>query len=271
MSYPQQKILWKKFDVDRLSVSEIKQLDTGAKICSVLYNHEELGLVRPVIQSPPKMVSKFGLDIFQQDGGTQKWNLGISFDGMDDNESILGFFNMMVSLDNKIKQFARDNCKEWFKKNKISDEVIDDKYSSLVKYSRDKSTGEIIEKYKPTYRVQIIQSGKSKTEVFDKKKESMPLEETLSTKGLKVKCLFSLSCVWLNQGFGLSLKCNTIEAQKSDRIAGYSFVEDSDDSDGDGDGDEEEGEDGDGAEDDASDVGNEDDDVEESDDMIDDN
>ena len=268
MAYPQQKILWKKFDADRISVSPIKQLDTGAKICSVLYNHAELGLVRPVIQSPPKMVSKFGLDIFQQDGGEQKWNLGISFDGMEDNESILGFFNMMVSIDNKIKQFARDNSKEWFKKNKISDEVIDDKYSSLVKYSRDKTTGEIIEKYKPTYRVQIVQSGKSKTEVFDKKKESLPLEETLSTKGLKVKCLFSLSCVWLNQGFGLSLKCNSIEAQKSDRITGYSFVEDSDDSDG-----ENDSEDSNHSNDsnDENENENENENVEESDDMVSEN
>ena len=31
---------------------------------------------------------------------------------------------IIKKIDNKIKQFARDNSKEWFKKNKISEEDI---------------------------------------------------------------------------------------------------------------------------------------------------
>ena len=104
----------------------------------------------------------------------------------------------------------------------------------MVKYSKDKETGEVITKYAPTLKFKVQRHSTTndiQTDVYDHNKNQIEeVEETLSVKGLNLKMLINPTVFWVSGGkFGLSWAVKQIKIDKSSAIKGYAFMSDSDD------------------------------------------
>ena len=65
------------------------------------------------------------------------------------------FLDSMKAFEQKIKDDALKNSKEWFGKSKMSAEVLDALFTPMLKYPKDKDTGEADYDRAPTLRVKI--------------------------------------------------------------------------------------------------------------------
>jgi hypothetical protein len=234
MSYPTIKIRPSEFEQSRLVLGEPKiNPTTGGQMRNVLYNHPTDGKCRFALQTP-SLKSLFGMKTNQFDENSpSKTDLTVSLMGMDDDPKIMELFNVFKNLDDYMKAFASENSQSLFKK-KCSDEVIQDKYCEMVKYSKDKETGEIMTKYAPTLKFKVPKhnsTGEITTEVYDHTKTPVEnVEEVLGQKGLTLKMLVNPCVFWASGGkFGLNWEVKQVKVDKSSAIKGYAFMTDSDD------------------------------------------
>tara|TARA_B100001248_G_C27393588_1_gene463970 strand:- start:2008 stop:2898 length:891 start_codon:yes stop_codon:yes gene_type:complete len=234
MSYPTAVYKADDLNLDNIKFSEPRiNPKMGTKMIGVLYNDPATNmLTKPLIQTPA-LASLFGIRTDSYEDGPAKTTLTMSLKGMDENEKIMGFHNLFSGLDDLMIKYAHDNTQSLFKK-KCSDEVIRDKHTPLVKYSKDKETGEIITKYAPTIKFKVprnTSTGDITTLVFDYKKNVIEdIEEALSVKGLNLQLLVEPTVMWVSGGkFGMSWTVKQIRMGKQTRITGYAFKPDSDD------------------------------------------
>jgi len=239
MSYPTERYTIDEINVNNLSYSEPRtNPKIGSKMIGVLYNDPTKGLVKPLIQTP-QLASLFGISSNSFDDGPVKTTLTVSFKGMDENPKIMSCFNFYSGVDQSMIKYVSTNDQKLFKK-KCSVDVINDKHSTLVRYSKDKETGEINTKWAPNINFKIprkTDSGEITTLVFDHNKEPIEnIEEVLSTKGLYVKLLVEPTVFWVSGGkFGMSWTARQILVGKRSVIKGFAFKAESDDDDEDDD------------------------------------
>lgn len=232
MSYPQEVYTLDQCDVNNFSYSEPRtNPKIGSKMIGVLYNDPTKGLVKPLIQTP-QLVSLFGISSNSFDDAVKK-TFTVSFKGMDEDPKVMGCFNFYSAVDRSMINYVSKNDQKLFKK-KCSVDVINDKHSTLVRYAKDKETGEINTKYPPTINFKIpckTDTGEITTLVFDHKKQPIEnIEEVLSTKGLYVKLLVEPTVFWVSGGkFGMSWTARQILVGKRSVIKGFAFKPESDD------------------------------------------
>ena len=98
----------KNIDVSKLRYSEIKTLSSGAKTVYVNYGTDKLTIQTPVLSLPPygrsepydiSQAKKKGLPIPEKD---KKYDLDVSFKGIDENPKIKIFHDKMKEVEAKI-------------------------------------------------------------------------------------------------------------------------------------------------------------------------
>lgn len=78
------------------------------------------------------------------------------------------FLNNMIEFENKLKADAIANSKDWFGKAKMSEDTIDALWTPMLKYPKNKDTGEHDHTRSPTLIVKIpFWEGEWKTELYD--------------------------------------------------------------------------------------------------------
>lgn len=220
-----------KFDINNVKFSEPKNLSNGGK--AIYLNYETDGNKQIIVFQSPKMMCPYGISCFDQ-GDYPKYSLEMSFGGMDDDPTLERFFQNLESLDKKLISEGMKNSQAWFKKKKISEEVVTALYAPQIKVSRDKETGEPNNKYPPTFKVKVPYKDERFTcSVYDNKKNKV--EDNISDilgKGCRVQCLIQCVGLWFAGGkYGCSWKIVQVKVNPSKSITGYSFVDDSDDED----------------------------------------
>ena len=114
-----------------------------------------------------------------------------------------------------IKQKAVENCKEWFNKAKMSEEVVDALFTPMLRYPKDKETGEPDLSRSPTMKVKFNYWDEVfKCEVYDMRggclfpnPESDVSPISLIAKGCHVKTIIQCGGVWFAAGkFGVTWK-----------------------------------------------------------------
>jgi hypothetical protein len=131
-----------------------------------------------------------------------------------DTPDLQAFRQNMVDFENKIKADALVNSKAWFGKQHNSPEVLEALWTPILKYSKDKTTGDFDKTKAPTLKVKLQQyEGDWKTEVYDSsKKRLFPSEEhsspvELIRKGTKIIALIQCTGLWFISGkFGVTWK-----------------------------------------------------------------
>lgn len=226
---PSSILLPKNFDVSHVSFAPPKLLGTGGRCIFVNYGEGRL-----LVQTPEMRVP-FGISYWPgENGAPDKYSLDLSFDGHDSRDSVRAFLAMIDSLDRQLIKTGFESSMSWFKRKLPSEEVLEALYTRSLRYSKDKETGEITNKYAPTMKVQLpTRDGKFDFPVFNGAREEIDLMNvfnTGNTKGAKAQAILQLTSVWIvGSKFGITWKVKQLKFVTPAALNGYAFQRTEDD------------------------------------------
>ncbi len=207
-----------KFDVSNVHYGTPRTNDNGGKTIYLSYNKG------PIVLQTPEMFAPFGKQKWENDKGVAKWTLDLSFKGMDTREQLKVFFDKMNELDEKLIDDGVQNAFEWLKKKGASRDVVKALYTRLVRHPVDKNTGEITDKYPPTFKLTLPwKEGAFQCEVYDNNRKLVDLAN-LETKGARVTAIIQCLGIWVAAGkYGCTWKVLQMRVVPPQSIKGYSF------------------------------------------------
>jgi len=196
-----------QLNVNTLVFCAPKATAQGAKSVNILNPTTKTGLTIPT----PLMLT-WGASDYKPEGeekGNGKFEMSLQFPSDEyANEDTTAFLENMKALEDKIKSNALLYSKEWFGKLHKSSEVVDALWTPMLKYPKDKGTGEYDYSKKPTLRVKLPQwEGKWKSEIYDEDANKLfPSADGVSTpldflkKGSNVMCIIQFGGIWFING-----------------------------------------------------------------------
>ena len=211
----------KNIDANKITFDPVRKNALGGNVVYLKHNNApRLQIQTPAVAAP------FGMSTFTDEKtGAVKYSLDISFRGMESEPKIKEFHEKMNSIDEMLIKEGVLNSKEWFGK-KMSNEVIQEFYRPLVKKSKDP------EKYAPTMKFKIPQGrdGSISVDCYNHEKQKVDIMEAL-VPGMKIQGILECSSVWFvgKNMYGISWRLIQVKLHKSEKISGFSFLEDSDD------------------------------------------
>lgn len=196
-----------QLNVNTLVFCAPKATAQGAKSVNILNPTTKTGLTL----STPLMLT-WGASDYKAEGeekGNGKFEMSLQFPSDEyANDDTRAFLENMKALEDKIKSNALIYSKEWFGKVHKSSEVVDALWTPMLKYSKDKSTGEYDYSKKPTLRVKLPQwEGNWKSEIYDEDANKLfPSVDGVSSpldflkKGSNVMCIIQFGGIWFING-----------------------------------------------------------------------
>lgn len=216
MAAPVPGHLFNPTDIKYLPAKATKQ---GGKSVIILNSKVNRGLL---ISTPP--MDTWGVSDFvdEETGeGNKRFTMALKFNPAGDEKHRL-FLENMVGLEKKIKQDARINCKDWFNRKDLSEEVCDEKWNPMLKYRKDKETREYDFNLPPTLQIKVpCYDNKWSSEIYDYNKDAQgkhpklfPNEENpditpvnLIPSGSTVVCVIQCGGLYfINGKFGITWK-----------------------------------------------------------------
>jgi hypothetical protein len=212
-------------DLGKLDLGSVKAQDNGAKIVYLQHKSE------PIFVQLPSMTCPYGLSSWpaEKGGGTEKVNLDLALVGYDSNPVIKEAFDKLTGVEKLVCERAMENSMSWFKRKVNTIDVIQAIFTPIVKFSKDKDTGEPNNKYPPVVRLNIPKkNGEVDVEVYNDKREKIAFE-SVDFKGAQVTAIAQIVSVWIIAGkFGITVKAKQLKVTPSKKITGYAFIVDDD-------------------------------------------
>lgn len=219
------KMTKEEFNPEFVEFRPPKVLDHGGKIIGLSYKGGPLKIQTPWMTMP------YGMSVYEDPNGTQKYSVDFSFGSKDGDEGLERFHEQMNGLQAKLIQSGIDNSVAWFKK-KMSPAVITEFFTPIVKKSKDKETGEPDGKYPDTLKFKLdCRNGEFRCKAFTMDREMIdePLD-TLLTKGTRVSSIINPAFLWFAGGkFGVTIKAEQMRVKTVPRNDVYGFVDDEED------------------------------------------
>jgi hypothetical protein len=200
---PTSDIKYSKPKVDTRGAKSIGILNAGANSATYI--------------STPLMLTWGVNEYADEKSGKVSYDLALQFPNEEyAKEDTTSFMNNMIEFENKIKADAIINAKDWFGKTKMSEDAIDALWTPMLKYPKDKNTGESDTSRAPTIKVKIpYWEGEWKTELYDVNQRAIfPDPENsaitpkdLVAKGSHVAVVLLCGGIWFANGkFGVTWK-----------------------------------------------------------------
>lgn len=200
------------FDVKKITFSNVKTSDNGAKSAYVNYDGGKL------IMQVGSLETSFGLSEYKPKEGPPSYSVDLKLRGYDDpaNHPVEArIYQAFSALDEYMLDQGVKNSVAWFKGSK-SKEVLKELYTPVVRFSVDKDGAR--KPYPPTIKVKLRKdrdTGKFTTEVYDKAKQPMAVEDAV-VKGAAMTCLIQCTGLWF-QGSKYNLSWNMVQI-RADRV-----------------------------------------------------
>jgi hypothetical protein len=161
--------------------------------------------------STPLMIN-WGVSSFEDN---ERYDMSLQFPNGDyAKEDTTNFMNNMIDFENKVKADAITNAKEWFGKAKMSEDAIDALWTPMLKYPKDKATGEADITRAPTLKVKVpYWEGEWKSELYSVDQQPIypdpnggPLTpKDLIAKGSHIAAVIQCGGLWFANGkFGVT-------------------------------------------------------------------
>ena len=161
--------------------------------------------------STPLMIT-WGVSDYE---GNERYEMSLQFPNEDyAKEDTTNFLNNMIELETRIKADAITNAKEWFGKAKMSEDAIDALWTPMLKYPKDKNTGESDTSRAPTLKVKLpFWDGEWKTELYDVNQQPVFPDpnggsvspKDLISKGSHIAAVIQCGGLWFANGkFGVT-------------------------------------------------------------------
>ena len=173
-------------------------------------------------------MSKYNSGDKVEPGTIEKYSLQLSL--KEDNKSVSNFIAFLKAMDEKIITDGVENSKAWFKKSYTRD-VLQELYTPMINYPKDKDTGEINPAYPPTYKLSIpVQDSRVLIDCYNEQKEKVELKNI--PKGSKVIAILKLQGIWFaGSKFGCSAKVVQMVVNEPETMSGFCFSDDEDEDD----------------------------------------
>lgn len=200
-------VTYKEFDPSNLSTSAIKITSRQAKVSWVNYKSDN-GTGPLYLQTPYSLRAPMGITKWENENGKPSYEVMFSLSG----EEGAAFADKLDKFDTWIKTEAMNKSKEWFKKNIDNIVVVDTLYNPTLRLARDKETGEITDKWPPSFKAKIPLSsdGIPECEVYEKINgepvmvDLLDLMERKSLKGASMTAIVKCTGIWFPQKFSVS-------------------------------------------------------------------
>jgi hypothetical protein len=218
----------KHIDVSKITFGQARANESGGKNIPILYDG------RPLYAQIPEMTCVYGLSKWPGNGDakTDRYSVELSFQGMKETNSLGKFIKVLGEMNDLLLHTALDNSLEWFRKKYTSKDVVEAIYTPLIKYAKDKNTGEVTDRYPPTFRLNIpMNDGKVACVVYNEKKNEIDLlDPGLITKSAKMTAIIRFSGIWIAGGkFGCTCRVEQLRVVPMRGIQGYAIQDDEDD------------------------------------------
>ena len=223
-----------QFNAENIIFSAPKATPQGAKSVNILNKATKTILTL----STPLMLT-WGASDYKAEGeekGNGKYEMSLQFPTSEyQTADTSAFLANIKAFENKIKESALTYSKEWFGKVHKSSEVVDALWTPMLKYSKDKTTGEPDLTKQPTLKVKIPQwEGVWKSEIYDE--DGCKLFPSLTNlnsspidylkKGTNIMCLVQFGGIWfINGKFSANWKLVQAVVQKPKAtLTGQCFI-----------------------------------------------
>jgi len=167
--------------------------------------------------STPLMLT-WGVNSFTDDKtGKTTYDMSLQFPTNEyANSDTTAFLENMKAFEERIKADAITNSKEWFGKTKMSADVIEALWTPMLKYPKDKDSGEFDMTRSPTLRIKMpVWEGEWKCELYDMDRTQIfpdsdvpnrtPLD--IINKGANIATVIQCGGIWFANGkFGITWK-----------------------------------------------------------------
>tara|TARA_Y100000385_G_scaffold49592_1_gene46296 strand:- start:4233 stop:5096 length:864 start_codon:yes stop_codon:yes gene_type:complete len=211
-------------------------MKSGAKSVYVNYSGSKINIQTPVMNIPYGVNDnqKFIKDDPKRKDEPPKYDITVSFKGIDENPKIKVFHDKMKELEEKIIDDAFANRLAWFKNNYGGNkDTVSNMFSNIIKHDKDKETGEVVNKYPPTFKAKIPYNpleSKFEFDSYDMDNKEVDFTEYVSNlKGGRAQFIIQLNGIWFSAGmFGCSWKIVSGKFQQSN-ASKPTFIPDSDD------------------------------------------
>ena len=232
---PGKTMLAKEIDVTKINYSELKSLDNGAKVAYVNYGE---GSIQSIYLQTPEVTFPFDNQFFTEGKDSGKFSCKVSL--KTDNPQVKEFVDKLIEMDVKIKEDAKKYSMPWFKKAKITDDVIEEKYTPIIRHYKDPDTGEKSDKYPPQMAFKVVQKNgvyqckffdesASKINVDNEDDENYQEVSNLLSKGSSVKLLLKCNGLWFSTvGFGCTWKAEQMKVKVPETLEEYAFRDEGD-------------------------------------------
>ncbi len=223
------------FKLDNVSFKDVKKNASGGQSVLLNYYNEYTKKHGPLLLQTPKMRMPFGPDVSQSESGGKRYSVNTSL-ALDDsgNYNLKQFTEIIRVLDEYTKKFATDNSESWFGK-KHKSEVIEEFYKSAEKKSKT-------DKYPSTLKLKLpvkmvgppdAQKPMPQFEIYNDSKTTVnvvvdnEIDLSCLEKGSEIVCLIQCTGVWFvgKTQLGLGWKIVQLKTFKSQKLVGYSIVD----------------------------------------------
>lgn len=224
------------WDVAKMSYGPVRTNARGGKSIKVLdHNRNPLLLQAPLILT-------WGVNkMVDEDTGRVSYNMALQFPSDEySNASTTTFLEKMKQFEDRVLEDAGLNSREWFNKSSMIREVAEALFTPILKYPKNKETGEPDYGRSPSVRVKIpYWEGKFNVELYDIEGnpifdgDSSGLDdkpfETYIPKGSHVATMLQCNGLWFAAGkFGVTWKLVQAMVRSPVRIKGRCFIQLSD-------------------------------------------
>lgn len=221
------------FDITKLKFGQVKQLNNGGKQVFLSYDNRKCYMQLPLMRAP------FGVSVWPGDnGGPTKYDVNVSFDDMDTSVNVKKWFDVVQSIETKMIDSAWENSQTWFKKKYPNREVVEALFSPVIRYPKDRDTGEISNQYPPTMKLPLPvkhEDGKFAFSTYGSGREEIDLMDVIATtpqntKGAGIQAIVQLMGIWvIGSKFGASFKVRQMKiATTNNTIPKYAFDDEED-------------------------------------------
>ena len=185
----------------------------GRKSVGILNNSNKKSLY---ISTPLMLTWEVNVYKDEKTGEVQSYDMALQFPNNEYNsEECSAFLKNMQEFEEKVKADAIANSKDWLNKQKLVPEAIEALWSPMLKYPKDKETGDSDYSRPPTLKVKIPfwESEFKGVELYnDERVQVFPAEEDTNisdfiVKGSNVATIIQCGGIWVANGkFGVTWK-----------------------------------------------------------------
>jgi hypothetical protein len=198
--------LAKNVTANKLEFSAPKTLNNGSRTVYINYQGEKLTLQTPVMSLPYGVGDWNGKDAKTGEvPAIKKYDLHVSFRGMDTNPALKTLLDKMHEIETKIKDDCFKNRLTWLRDDYDGlKPAVDRLFTPIIKYDKDKETGKIMGKYPPTMKLKLPFDNNTNAFTFDcmdMDGNDLDFASVMTKlKGAKARLIIQLGGMWFAGG-----------------------------------------------------------------------